>query len=127
VEDYPEVREEYPKLVDFIEDDHWPSIEINQLRDDIEEATMGEAVALHELNQTEDALDAEKYTHQLLKDNFQSKLTKTNAGLQNKCMTLLDLIDRYEVVLDYHRKQSGLTAPFDAKIKQLRKRGGLDV
>jgi hypothetical protein len=106
------------------EDDHWPGIEIDQLRDDVEEAEGATVDAQESADKWCACYERKNDQYTNLKNKFDSKVTTVNHNLKNKCMILLDLIEQYELMTG---GMLGLTTPFDKKIKQLRQQGGLDV
>jgi hypothetical protein len=114
---------EYGRLV---EDDHWPAIEIDQLREDLEEALIGEAVAKQKHSRACDDISDIQWKFSTLKTNFDKRISDTNARLSDKCMILLDLVAEYEKVLIAQAQYGGVKIT-TTKIKHLRKKGELDV
>jgi hypothetical protein len=116
----------YPKLPNW-DDDHWPAIEIDQLKEDLEEAQTETS-----LSEDRSLMWHRKYKeynrlYDSLKSKFEIKVTQVNHGLKDKCMTLLDLIDLYERAIIPPARGSSTDAKLLLKIKHLRKKGELDV
>jgi hypothetical protein len=108
------------------DDDHWPGIEIDQLRDDVESAEMGEAVARQKQSRAEDCSTIFKNRYNDLKKTFDSKMQESNGELSKKCMVYLSLINEYETIVAMYAGHHSIKLS-TTNIINLRKRGGLPV
>lgn len=110
--------------------DYWNAQEIDQLRDDLEDAEIRAKEALAE---SDDYLDiAEQWQRKCSRINNsidqQVKLRsdKINEELKNKSMIYLSLINEYESILHQYESHSPVKLT-TSSITNLRKRGGLIV
>jgi hypothetical protein len=107
------------------EDDHWPGIEIDQLRDDVEEATVARESAEIKEAQAKAGGAAARANYSSLKKEFESRIVEKHGTLLLKSMIYLDLIAEYETIVHQYAGYNGVKLS-TTKIKHLRKRGGLE-
>ena len=111
--------------------DHWPGMEIDQLRQDLEEAIICRERAEHEATLEMELRLTLDHEYRYLRHCFNEKLDQINFGLRDKCMLYLDLIEAYNdgfKTITEHWKGSPHYMPKHVKkIIELRKKGGLDV
>jgi hypothetical protein len=106
--------------------DHWPAIEIDQLRDDLECAEMEreKANGIAKAARHRAVLNRDEYNK--LKRTMSEQIAEANGELSQKSMVYLSLINEYERVVRhvFNLKGDQFVNP---TINNLRKRGGLPV
>ena len=108
--------------------DHWAPIEIDQLRDDVESAEMGEAQALEQMERHSANATHWESMHRQLKATVRDTIQEANKDLYDKNMIYLSLINEYETILaQYVRYHGVLLTTIPTAIDDLRRRGGLSV
>jgi hypothetical protein len=108
------------------DNDHWPVIEIDQLRDDVESAEMGEAMARQRMSRAEDEVMLVRASYNNLKKTMDDKIQSSNGEISKKCMIYLSLINEYEKIIAVYTANHLIKLNTTA-ITNLRKRGGLPV
>jgi hypothetical protein len=106
--------------------DHWPEIEIDQLRDDVECAEMAQDKAEKKMLATMVVARRNKRDYDGLKKTMDDKIAESNGDLTAKSMIYLSLIHEYEVIIKQYAMYHGIQLTTTA-INNLRKRGGLPV
>jgi hypothetical protein len=104
----------------------WVVNEIEQLRQDAEEAHVTTCTQEAKADKWYGAYERKNDQFNRLKEHFDSKISQTNAGLKNKCMILLDLIEEYDRALTAQAAYGGVKIT-TTKINELRQRGGFSV
>jgi hypothetical protein len=104
--------------------DHWPEIEIDQLRDDLECAELAQEKAEKKMLATMVVARRNKRDYVALQKTMADKIAESNGELTNKSMIYLSLINEYEIVLGSIMEKYRVSLTTTA-ISNLRKRGGL--
>jgi hypothetical protein len=104
--------------------DHWPEIEIDQLKDDLETALFEQDKAEEVARAARDRAVLNRNDYNKLKRTMKAKIAESNGELTNKSMIYLSLINEYENILGsiMEKYRVSLTT---TTINSLRKRGGL--
>jgi hypothetical protein len=100
--------------------------QIDQLRDDLEEAYMERNKARLLAERWHESWLSTENKYKQLEDSFESKLTATNHALKDKCMILLDLIALYEDQLLQYRTFNNVTQT-NPEITELRRKAHLEI
>ncbi|MBW2645220.1 MAG: hypothetical protein JRE23_03390 [Deltaproteobacteria bacterium] len=104
--------------------DHWPEIEIDQLRDDLECAEQAQLEAVTKMEATAKVARRNKRDFNGLKKTMDDKIAESNGELTRKSLVYLSLINEYEIILNKYASNS-MVKLTTTSINQLRKRGGL--
>jgi hypothetical protein len=106
--------------------DHWPGIEIDQLRDDVECAEIEREAAEKLMRSAQNSDKKHRANYRNLKKTMNDKIAESNGELSAKSMIYLSLINEYETILGsiMEKYRVALTTP---TINSLRKRGGLST
>jgi hypothetical protein len=107
-------------------DEKWVTNEMDQLRQDAEEAHVATCTQEAKADKWYGAYERKNDQFNRLKEHFDSKISQTNAGLKNKCMILLDLIEEYDRALTAQAAYGGVKIT-TTKINELRQQGGFSV
>jgi hypothetical protein len=107
-------------------EDHWAEIEIDQLRDDVENAVMEREDAVMKMQVTSKVARKAKRDYIGLKKTMADKIAESNGKLSQKSMIYLSLINEYENILGSLMEKYRVSLTTTA-ITNLRKRGGLPV
>ena len=110
----------------MINNDHWPEIEINQIRDDLECAEVELAEAVERSEKDRDARNHWHAKFKALERNIQSKIDEANGEIIRKSLIYIDLIGEYQNLVAAYSANS-MVALTTTNINKLRERGGLSV
>jgi hypothetical protein len=105
--------------------DHWPEIEIDQLKDDLESALVDRKQARKKMKTARERAAAARVKYTNLKATTKQTIEDANYDITHKCMVYIDLIAEYETVLAQYAGSISVSLVTN-NILKLRKRGGLE-
>jgi hypothetical protein len=104
----------------------WVVNEIEQLKQDAEEAHVAECTQEAKANKWYESYERKNEQFNKLAKDFEDRIADENTELRDKCMIYLSLISEYETVLNQYCSSS-MVRLTTTKINELRQRGGFSV
>ena len=108
--------------------DHWPAIEIDTLKDDLQTAESEILRLVYTLDTVQHKLDKKRKEYTQIRNSIDKQVVEKaeilNEDLRDKAMIYLSLINEYEAVFDAHGIDPNRMGR-SSIIKNLRRRGGL--